>query len=103
MTGIGDRPHDHPLIGRRDRKHLGDQHLGFGRIGGDDAGDEAHVDTRAFHVLEGAELAQRLHRGRHARWLGPGAIVADPSADGVERREFDARRYRRRSRRGKAR
>jgi len=84
MIGIGDRPHDHPVLRRRDRDHFAYQLLGLAGIGADDAGDESHIDAGGFRLFECADLAQRPHHRRQPHRIGFRAVIGDPSAHRVD-------------------
>ena len=92
------------MIGGRDRQHPGDQFAGAVRIGAEDAGDEADIGARAFGVLEGLHVAERLHQHGQAVRLGLAAIGVDPFEHRVDRAEAGIRQRHRggRRRRGEA-
>jgi hypothetical protein len=100
QPGIGDRAHQHPMIGRLDGEHLLDQPIGALGVGAEHAGDEADIGAAAFRILEGLHLAQAAHQHRQRVGLGLAAIGVDPLEHRIGRTECAAGRCRRGGRRG---
>ena len=80
QTGIGDRPHDDPMVRRLDRQELLDDVRRMIAVGAEDAGKEADIDRGGFRVAQHAGFAQRLDRDRDARELRLAAIGIDPAS-----------------------
>src|SRR5262245_9871242 len=89
MGGVGDRPHDHPMVLLRQRKHLADQVLGLLRVGADHARNEADIRSCGLRILEHSHPAQGLDHVRDARRVGLLAIAVDPAQHRFRGRQID--------------
>ena len=99
QAGIGDGAHQHPMIRRFDREHLGDKLFGARWIVAEHAGDEADIGPGALRVLEGLHGAERVHHFRQLVGIGAVPISVDPAQDHGRRIERGRGRLRRHCRR----
>jgi hypothetical protein len=70
QSGLSDRAHQRPVIGRLDGEHPRDQGSRVLWVGAEHAGNEADIGTAAFRIFEGLHLAQAAHQYRKRLGLG---------------------------------